>query len=139
MLKNLSPLLSGGLLTVLDDMSSGDSLVLMSVDFPVERLTCPVIPLGAASTEAAVDAILSVVPLDAGTTTPIAFHDAGPVRGDLPDVAFAVSGIASDAELRRVGMLPVDAADFDRLSAAATVAVAAGLGDQPYAFVIRRG
>ncbi|MDQ1583572.1 MAG: L-fucose mutarotase, partial [Microbacteriaceae bacterium] len=60
MLKNLSPLLSGTLLSALDSMKNGDLLTLVGSGYPEEEIVSRVIHLGEVTTEAAADAILSV-------------------------------------------------------------------------------
>lgn len=138
MLKNLSPLLSGALLSALDSMKHGDLLTLVGSGYPEEKIVSPVIDLGEVSTEAAADAILSVMPLDEIDPAPIAFVDCSGAF-DLPDVAFAVNGIASDAELRRVSMTQLEKEPFFALARTSVVTVRVGSDAPPCAFVLRKG
>ena len=64
MLKGIDPLLSGDLLKVLDDMGHGDELVIADRNFPAYATGLPVIRLGEVSVTRAVEAVLSVFPLD---------------------------------------------------------------------------
>ena len=139
MLKNLNPLLSGTLLTALDSMSSGDLLTLVGSGYPEEEIISEVIDLGEVTTEAAADAILSVMPLDESDPSPIVFLDCTGAYDELPDVAFAVTGIASDAELRRVSMAQLDRDEFIELAKRSAVTVRVGSDAPPCAFVLRKG
>jgi L-fucose mutarotase len=71
MLKGIDPLLSGELLCVLDDMGHGDQLALVDRNFPAYQPGRPVIRLGESGSMRALDAILSVMPLDSFVTYPI--------------------------------------------------------------------
>jgi L-fucose mutarotase len=143
LLKNLSPLLSGALIGALDAMNNGDLLILVGSGYPENRITTPVIHLGdEVTTEAAADAILSVMPLACGMSDPISFLDLtgtyDPGEG-MPDIAFAVQGIASDAELRRIGIARLDAETFLAMAADAVVTVSVGSDSPPCAFALRKG
>ncbi|WP_431220727.1 RbsD/FucU family protein [Leifsonia xyli] len=140
MLKNLSPLLSGALLTALDAMEDGETLTLVGSGYPEDQITTPVVHLeDDVTTEAAAEAILSVFPLDPEDASPIVFLDLADEPYDVPDVAFAVNGIASDAELRRVPMTRLELEPFLALARNSTVTVRVGSGAPPCAFLLRRG
>ena len=64
MLKGIDPLLSGDLLKLLDDMGHGDELVIADRNFPADATGLPVIRLGEVTITRAVQAVLSVFPLD---------------------------------------------------------------------------
>jgi L-fucose mutarotase len=140
LLKNLSPLLSGALLSALDSMQDGDTLTLVGSGYPEESLTTPIVHLGEdVTTEAAAEAILSVFPLDTADPSPIVFLDLAGEPYDVPDVAFAVNGIASDAELRRIPMTRLDLEPFVELASHSAVIVRVGSDAPPCAFLFRRG
>jgi L-fucose mutarotase len=63
-LKNIDPLLTGSLLSLLDRMGHGDLLGLVDRNFPAHRYGAPVIDFRGVDTGAAAQAILSVFPLD---------------------------------------------------------------------------
>jgi L-fucose mutarotase len=127
LLKNLSPLLSGALLSALDSMHDGDMLTLVGSGYPD------------VTTEAAAEAILSVFPLDTADPSPIVFLDLAGEPYEVPDVAFAVNGIASDAELRRIPMSRLDLEPFVELARRSAVIVRVGSDAPPCAFLFRRG
>ena len=139
MLKNLSPLLSGALLTALDTMHDGDTLTLVGSGYPTKEIVSPVIHLGEVTTEAAADAILSVLPLASDDPSPIKFLDLGEETYDVPDVAFAVNGIASDAELRRVAMTRLELDEFVALARRSVITISVGSDAPPCAFLFRKG
>ncbi|GAB3119333.1 RbsD/FucU family protein [Glaciibacter psychrotolerans] len=71
MLKGIDPLLNGELLKILDEMGHGDVLLLVDRNFPAAASGRPVIRLGEASAVRAMNAILSVFPLDVYVETPL--------------------------------------------------------------------
>lgn len=140
MLKNLDPILSGTLLAVLDSMRPGQWLTLTagSIATPLSGPDHTVVELSDVSTEAAVAAILSVLPLDR-TGAPIVYLDKAEAADELPDVVFAVCGIAADAELRRVPMSRLDEDDFALLARQSEFTVHSSCGGEPAAFLLRKG
>lgn len=140
MLKNLDPLLTGDLLAVLDAMEPGDWLTLTSGTAKTPALTegHTVVEFAAASVEAVVTALLSVLPLDAAETPIIYLDDPGATE-ELPDVVFAVCGIAADAELRRVPMSTLGEREFRDIAVDAAATVRADLAGKPASFLLRKG
>ena len=64
MLKNVHPLLTGSLLSLLDRMGHGDVLGLVDRNFPAYRYGAPVIDFRGVDTAVAAEALLSVFPVD---------------------------------------------------------------------------
>lgn len=64
MLKGLSPLLTPELLHVLASMGHGDEIVLADANFPAASHARRLVPLHGVDAPAALDAVLSVLPLD---------------------------------------------------------------------------
>lgn len=64
MLKGLSPLLTPALLHVLASMGHGDEVVLADANFPAASHARRLVPLHGVDAPAALDAVLSVLPLD---------------------------------------------------------------------------
>lgn len=64
MLKGLSPLLTPELLHVLASMGHGDEIVLADANFPATTHARRLVPLYGIDAPAALDAVLSVLPLD---------------------------------------------------------------------------
>jgi len=139
-LKNLDPILSGTLLSVLDGMEPGQWLTLTAgaAATPAGGPGHTVIELSGTSTEAAVAAILSVLPLDR-SGAPIVYRDSADAADELPDVVFAVCGIAADAELRRVPMSRLDENDFAVLARQSALTVHSSCSGDAAAFLLRKG
>lgn len=64
MLKGLDPLLSPDLLQTLAAMGHGDEIVIADANYPAEAMGLPVVRLDGISATAALNAVLSVFPLD---------------------------------------------------------------------------
>ena len=64
MLKKLNPLLSPDMLYVLRAMGHGDELAIVDANYPAESAGPEVVRLDAVSATTALDAVLSVMPLD---------------------------------------------------------------------------
>lgn len=75
MLKNINPLLTPELLKVLCEMGHGDEVVLADANFTALSLAGgkPVLQLPGVTMAAACEAVLSVFPLDAAVSQPIAY------------------------------------------------------------------
>lgn len=70
MLKGIDPLLSGDTLRLLDLMGHGDRVVVVDANFPAFSQARRVVHMGAGA-ERAMEAILSVLPLDTGEDHPV--------------------------------------------------------------------
>ena len=64
MLKNIDPLLSPELLHILRAMGHGDEIAIVDANYPAEAHARRLVRLGGVSATRALDAILSVMPLD---------------------------------------------------------------------------
>jgi len=80
MLKGIDPLLSPELLKVLAEMGHGDEIVIADANFTAASLArraamapLPVIALPGAGVQRTAEAILSLLPLDASVTQPVAY------------------------------------------------------------------
>jgi len=120
-------------------MKPGDWLTLASSEFSAPSSASTVIDVGNATMEAAATAILSIMPLHDVGEPPIAFCSDSDAEDDMPDVAFAVRGIAADAELRRVNMSNMTRDDFAALATKSVITVRAGQNGSPDAFMLRKG
>jgi L-fucose mutarotase len=140
MLKNLDPILTGALLSILDEMEPGEWLTVTAgpVKTPGLNEGHTVVDLSDTSVEAATQALLSVLPLDTAEA-PIAYLDDLDAQQELPDVVFAVCGIAADAELRRVPMSRLDEHDFRAIAVDATATIRTDRFGESAAFLLRKG
>jgi L-fucose mutarotase len=64
LLKNIDPLLSPELLSALRAMGHGDEIAIVDANYPAVSSGVPIVRLDSASTTQALDAVLSVLPLD---------------------------------------------------------------------------
>jgi len=98
MLKNIDPLLTAELLSVLAAMGHGDELAVTDANFPadsVARGTChgQVISVAGASLSAVVGAILSVLPLDEFVDAPVRRMAIDVTPDELPEVQQEVQAL----------------------------------------------
>ena len=98
MLKNIDPLLTAELLSVLAAMGHGDELAVTDANFPadsVARGTChgQVISVAGASLSAVVGAILSVLPLDEFVDAPVRRMAIDVTPDELPEVQREVQAV----------------------------------------------
>lgn len=103
MLKNIHPLLTGDLLSILADMGHGDELVIVDANFPARALAKRLVQLPASSATDALAAVLSVLPLDDFVDQPAAAMRAPEERPALysmfDDLLQQAEGRAIDIEL----------------------------------------
>lgn len=128
MLKNLSPIVSGALLRALDDAPAGAWIAVVSPEHGVRGG----IRIALDSVEDVVAALLTVTPLD--DDAPIVVEG----EHELSDVAFAVAGLAADAEGHRVDTLPVREGAFSALLTASRVTVVVD-AREPFGFLLCKG
>lgn len=140
MLKNLNPVITGDLLRTLDSIQPGQSLVVLSDDTPYRHLDLPLVQIPPVTLEQAVEAIFSALPLASDGNAPILSWFGDPAEEHAEDIAYAVKGLASDAELRRVEITTVvDSRDFEAAMDDTIATIAFPAGASPWAFLIRAG
>ena len=105
MLKNIDPLLTPELLSVLAAMGHGDELAVTDANFPadsVARRTChgQVVSLAGASVPQAVRAILSVLPLDEFVDAPVRRMAIDVTPEEVPEVQQEVQAIIDEVARR---------------------------------------
>jgi L-fucose mutarotase len=101
MLKGLDPLLSADLLYVLRAMGHGDELVIVDANFPAATMGRRVVRIEGVSATRALEAVLSVMPLDDFVAEPCARME---VVGDpdaVPEVCAEFQKIIAGAEAGR--------------------------------------
>ena len=108
MLKNIDPLLSGDLLKILDDMGHADRLLLVDANYPAAASGKPVIRLGEVGVVRALQAILSVFPLDSFVERPLERMEAFDDPSIVTDVQREVLATATQLEGRSIayGVIP---------------------------------
>lgn len=120
-------------------MRPGEFLALVSAGYSGRRIAAPTLSLVGVCMEDAAEAILSVLPLPANDPSPIYCwldEETGEAASDL---AFAVNGLACDAEVRRVGMSVLGRAAFDAKLSQAVLAIRIDSMKAPCGFLLRKG
>jgi L-fucose mutarotase len=139
-LKNLDPIITGDLLRVLDSIQPGQSLAVLSDENPYQHLNLPSVQIPPVSLEHAVEAIFSALPLATDGNPPILSWFTQPTGEHAEDIAYAVTGLASDAELRRIEVTTVaDSRDFAAAMDDTVATITLPTVDSPWAFLIRAG
>lgn len=119
MLKSINPLLTGDLLAILSDMGHGDEIVIVDANFPADAMAQRLVRLPGISATDALDAVLSVLPLDDFVDRPAAAMDA---PGERPAIYPEFEAALSAAEGRPLTLEPVERfAFYDRTKAAYAV------------------
>lgn len=126
MLKLISPLLTGSLLKVLDELGHGDVLGLVDRNFPAHRYQLPVIALRGADTQGVARAILSVFPLDSYVEAPISRMEVDGRPADITASTAALQQLADQAEGRRISIQSRERFDFYQTAKVASAFVQTG-------------
>lgn len=112
MLKNIDPLLTGDLLAILSDMGHGDEIVIVDANFPAAAVARRLVRLPRITATDALDAVLSVLPLDDFVAWPAAAMQTPEGRAPIYD---AFEAAMDAAEGRGVGLELIDRfAFYDR-------------------------
>jgi L-fucose mutarotase len=112
MLKGLEPLLSADLLHVLRSMGHGDDLVIADANFPAATMGRRVVRLDGVSSPRALEAVLSLMPLDDFVSEPCARIE---VVGDpdaVPEVCKEFQKVIDKAEGGRFKLAKIERFSF---------------------------
>jgi L-fucose mutarotase len=112
MLKSINPLLAGELLAILSDMGHGDEIVITDANFPADAVAQRLVRLPGISATDALEAVLSVLPLDDFVDLPAAAMDA---PGQRPAIYPEFEALLEKAEGRAIKLDPIERfAFYDR-------------------------
>ena len=140
MLKNLHPVITGDLLRVLDSIQPGQSLAIVDDDAPYRHLDIPAVHISPVTVEEAVEAIFSALPLAHDGHPPLLSWFADSTDDRSLDIAYAIKGLASDAELRRIEMTTTtDQRDFTKAMKDTVATITVPTTTPPWALIIRAG
>jgi L-fucose mutarotase len=138
-LKNIDPLLTGEVLSLLDRMGHGDVLGLVDRNFPAYRYGRPVIDFRGVDTAAAATAVLSVFPLDGFVDEAVHRMEIDGSPDEVTSATAALQAAAGEAEGGRVTVAHVERFDFYELAKEAYVFVQTG-ETVPYScYLLRKG
>jgi L-fucose mutarotase len=119
MLKGLDPLLSPDLLFVLAAMGHGDELAIVDANFPALNNARRLVRLDGASAPRALQAVLSVVPLDDFVDAPMAVIEVVGDPSAIPEPVKEFQLVADSVEGRDVARKAIDRfAFYDRAKTA---------------------
>ena len=108
MLKGLDPLLSADLLHVLRAMGHGDELVIVDANFPATSMGRRVVRMDGVSATRALEAVLSVMPLDDFVEEPCARMQVVDDPDAVPEVSKQFQEIINRAEGRRFRLAKIE-------------------------------
>jgi L-fucose mutarotase len=138
-LKNIDPLLTGPLLSLLDRMGHGDLLGLVDRNFPAYRYGAPVIDFRGVDTGAAAEALLSVFPLDGFVDEAVHRMEIDGAPDEITAATERLQKAADAAEGRSVPIASVERFAFYDLAKPAYAFVQTG-ETVPYScYLLRKG
>ena len=108
MLKGLDPLLSADLLHVLRAMGHGDELVIVDANFPATSMGRRVVRMDGVSATRALEAVLSVMPLDDFVDEPCARMQVVDNPDPVPDVCKQFQELIDRAERGRFQLAKIE-------------------------------
>ena len=123
MLKNINPLLTGNLLSILSDMGHGDEIVITDANFPAAAVAQNLIQLPGISATDVLKAVLSVLPIDDFVDNPAAVMDA---PGDRPAIYADFEAGLLAAEDRSIPLDPIDRFEFYERAKSAFAVISTG-------------
>ena len=139
MLKNVHPLLTGSLLSLLDRMGHGDLLGLVDRNFPAYRYGAPVIDFRGVDTGAAAEALLSVFPLDGFVDEAVHRMEIDGAPGEITAATARLQELADTAEGSAVRIASVERFAFYEMAKPVSVFVQTG-ETVPYScYLLRKG
>jgi L-fucose mutarotase len=138
-LKNVHPLLTGSLLSLLDRMGHGDVLGLVDRNFPAYRYGAPVIDFRGLDTGAAAEALLSVYPLDSFVDEAVHRMEIDGAPEEINAATERLQKAADEAEGRAVRIASVERFAFYELARPASVFVQTGETIPYSCYLLRKG
>ncbi|HSK40241.1 MAG TPA: RbsD/FucU domain-containing protein [Arenibaculum sp.] len=126
MLKRLDPLLHADLLYVLAAMGHGDEIALVDGHFPAVSLGNRVVRLDGATIPRALEAVLTLLPLDDMRDTPATRMEAFDEPEDLPEICAELQSVIEAVEGPRWRIGRLDRQSFYHRTRAAFAVVVTG-------------
>jgi L-fucose mutarotase len=123
MLKTIDPLLSGALLQILADMGHGDEIVIVDANYPASANAKRLARLDGISATAALQAVLSLLPLDDFVEEPAAVMTPGT---EWPPVLDEFQAIVDRAEGKAIPVTGMDRFAFYERARGAYAMIATG-------------
>ena len=133
MLKTISPLLNGSLLQILADMGHGDVLAIVDANFPSASCAKRLVRLEGASATQALEAILTLFPLDDFISRPAGVM--GPSSGEPAPMLESFAPVVTAGEGRHIDIETIERFAFYERAKAAYAIVATG-ERRPYGCIL---
>ena len=128
MLKGIDSLISPELLQILAGMGHGDELAVVDANFPATTMARRLVRLDGATATRALEAVLSLLPLDDFVEAPVAVMQVVGDPNTIPEVVKEFHQVAEAAEGKKVMMERIDRFAFYERVKAAYAVVATGEG-----------
>lgn len=139
MLKTIDPLIGPELLVALARMGHGDTIAVVDNNYPAYSAGVPVIRLDGVDVVEALQAILTLFPVDHFVSTPIARMAVVDDEESVPEVAVQAVSLIESVEQRPVGVEVVERTAFYDRAKAVSAVVATG-ESRPYGcFILIKG
>jgi len=126
MLKNLDPLLSPDLLSILAAMGHGDELAIVDANFPAAALARRLVRLDGVGATPALQAVVSVLPLDDFVDSPVTVMQVVGQPETVPEPVREFQELVNRAESKEIKVTPIDRYSFYDRARAAFAIVATG-------------
>ena len=126
MLKGIDSLISPELLHILAGMGHGDELAVVDANFPATTMARRLVRLDGATSTRALEAVLSLMPLDDFVDAPVAVMQVVGDPNAIPEVVKEFHQIAEAAEGKKVTLERIDRFVFYERAKAAYAIVATG-------------
>ena len=138
-LKTIDPLIGPELLVALARMGHGDTIAVVDNNYPAYSAGVPVIRLDGVDVVEALQAILTLFPVDHFVSTPIARMAVVDDEESVPEVAVQAVSLIESVEQRPVGVEVVERTAFYDRAKAVSAVVATG-ESRPYGcFILIKG
>jgi L-fucose mutarotase len=138
MLKNIDPLLNAEVLTILAEMGHGDELAIVDANFPAVTMGRSVAYISAPAA-AALDAVLTLLPLDDFVEAPATVMEVVGAPNEIPETVREFQASINKAENKTVTMARIDRFSFYERAKSAFAILATGETRLYGCILIRKG
>ncbi|WP_337270177.1 RbsD/FucU family protein [Oryzifoliimicrobium ureilyticus] len=123
MLKNIHPLLTGDILSILDDMGHGNEIAIVDANFPAAANAERLIVIPGISATDILDAVLTVLPLDDFVEQPVSYMRA---PGEALPIYAEFEASVEKGDGRKLSLKGIAPPEFSERAANAYAIIASG-------------
>ena len=138
MLKNIDPLLTAQVLTILAEMAHGDELAIVDANFPAATMGKRVATVSATA-PAALDAVLTLLPLDDFVEAPAAVMEVVGAPEEVPETVREFQVCVNRAENKQIEMARIERFAFYERARSAFAVIATGETRLYGCILVRKG